>query len=29
LTVVALSNLEGADQGKITQRVAEMYLADK
>lgn len=29
LTVVALSNLEGADPGKITQHVAEMYLADK
>src|SRR3984957_12002892 len=29
LTVVALSNLEGAEPGKITQHVAEMYLADK
>jgi CubicO group peptidase (beta-lactamase class C family) len=29
LTVVALSNLEGAEPGKITQQVAEMYLADK
>ena len=29
LTVVALSNLEDAEPGKITQHVAEMYLADK
>jgi CubicO group peptidase (beta-lactamase class C family) len=29
LTVVALTNLEGAKPGKITQKVAEMYLADK
>jgi CubicO group peptidase (beta-lactamase class C family) len=29
LTVVALSNLEGADPGKITEHVAEMYLADQ
>jgi len=29
LTVVALSNLEDAEPGKITERVAEMYLADK
>jgi CubicO group peptidase (beta-lactamase class C family) len=29
LTVVALSNLEGAEPGKITQHVAEMYLAEK
>jgi CubicO group peptidase (beta-lactamase class C family) len=29
LTVVALSNLENAEPGKITQHVAEMYLADK
>jgi CubicO group peptidase (beta-lactamase class C family) len=29
LTVVALSNLEGAEPGKITQHVAEMYLAGK
>jgi CubicO group peptidase (beta-lactamase class C family) len=29
LTVVALTNLEGADPGKITQHVAEMYLAEK
>ncbi len=29
LTVVALSNLEDAQPGKITQHVAEMYLADK
>jgi CubicO group peptidase (beta-lactamase class C family) len=29
LTVVALSNLEGANPGKITQHVAEMYLAAK
>ena len=29
LTVVALSNLSGADPGKITQRVAEMYLPAK
>ena len=29
LTVVALSNLSGAEPGKITQHVAEMYLAAK
>jgi CubicO group peptidase (beta-lactamase class C family) len=29
LTVVALSNLEDAEPGKITQHVAEMYLAEK
>ncbi len=29
LTVVALSNLEAAEPGKITQHVAEMYLAEK
>lgn len=29
LTVVALSNLEEAEPGKITRHVAEMYLADK
>jgi len=29
LTVVALSNLEDAAPGKITQHVAEMYLVDK
>jgi CubicO group peptidase (beta-lactamase class C family) len=29
LTVVALSNLEGAEPGKITQHVAEIYLAEK
>ena len=29
LTVVALSNLESAQPGKITQHVAEMYLAEK
>jgi CubicO group peptidase (beta-lactamase class C family) len=29
LTVVALSNLADADPGKITQHVAEMYLAEK
>lgn len=29
LTVVVLSNLEGAEPGKITQHVAEMYLAEK
>jgi CubicO group peptidase (beta-lactamase class C family) len=29
LTVVALSNLEDAEPGKITQHVAEMYLAGK
>jgi len=29
LTVVALSNLEGAEPGKITQHAAEIYLADK
>jgi CubicO group peptidase (beta-lactamase class C family) len=29
LTVVALTNLAGAEPGKITQHVAEMYLADK
>jgi CubicO group peptidase (beta-lactamase class C family) len=29
LTVVALSNLEDAEPGKITQHVAELYLADK
>jgi CubicO group peptidase (beta-lactamase class C family) len=29
LTVVALSNLSGAQPGKITQHVAEMYLAQK
>src|SRR5579872_3324569 len=29
LTVVALTNLAGAQPGKITQHVAEMYLADK
>ncbi len=29
LTVVALSNLADAEPGKITQHVAEMYLADK
>ena len=29
LTVVALTNLEGAKPGEITQHVAEMYLADK
>ena len=29
LTVVALSNLEGAKPGVITQHVAEIYLADK
>lgn len=29
LTVVALSNLEAAQPGKITQHVAEMYLAEK
>ncbi|MGP0020148.1 MAG: serine hydrolase domain-containing protein [Candidatus Sulfotelmatobacter sp.] len=28
LTVVALTNLAGADPGKITQHVAELYLAD-
>jgi hypothetical protein len=27
--VVALTNLAGAEPGKITQHVAEMYLADK
>ncbi len=29
LTVVVLTNLAGAEPGKITQHVAEMYLADK
>lgn len=29
LTVVALTNLSGAEPGKITQHVAEMYLAQK
>ena len=29
LTVVALSNLEAAEPGKITQHVAEMYLGEK
>lgn len=29
LTVVALSNLQGAKPGKITQHVAELYLAEK
>src|SRR5437879_7871088 len=29
LTVIALSNLSGAEPGKITQHVAEMYLAAK
>ena len=29
LTVVALTNLSGAEPGKITQHVAEMYLAEK
>jgi CubicO group peptidase (beta-lactamase class C family) len=29
LTVVALSNLEAAEPGKITEHVAEMYLAEK
>jgi len=29
LTVVALTNLDGAQPGKITQHVAEMYLAQK
>ena len=29
LTVVALTNLAGAQPGKITQHVAEMYLAEK
>jgi CubicO group peptidase (beta-lactamase class C family) len=29
LTVIALSNLEDAEPGKITQHVAEMYLADR
>ncbi len=29
LTVVALSNLADAEPGKISQHVAEMYLADK
>ena len=29
LTVVALSNLSGAQPGKITQHIAEMYLAQK
>ena len=29
LTVVALANLAGSNPGKITQHVAEMYLADK
>jgi CubicO group peptidase (beta-lactamase class C family) len=29
LTVVALANLAGAQPGKITQHVAEMYLAEK
>jgi CubicO group peptidase (beta-lactamase class C family) len=29
LTVVALSNLADASPGKITERIAEMYLADK
>lgn len=29
LTVVALANLADSEPGKITQRVAEMYLADK
>jgi CubicO group peptidase (beta-lactamase class C family) len=29
VTVVALSNLEDAEPGKITQHVAEMYLAEK
>ena len=29
LTVVALSNLESAEPGKITQHVAEMYLSEK
>jgi len=29
LTVVALSNLESAEPGKITQHVAEMYLSGK
>jgi CubicO group peptidase (beta-lactamase class C family) len=29
LTVVALTNLEAAEPGKITQHVAEMYLAEK
>ena len=29
LTVIALTNLAGANPGKITRHVAEMYLADK
>jgi hypothetical protein len=29
LTVVALSNLADASPGKITEHVAEMYLAEK
>jgi CubicO group peptidase (beta-lactamase class C family) len=29
LTVVVLTNLAGAEPGKITQHIAEMYLADK
>jgi len=29
VTVVALSNLESAEPGKITRHVAEMYLGSK